>query len=117
MYRKKGEFQNLVLLSFDHVDGVFMDDLRWNIAINACINGKHVSKQVRKMILKPSWNKRRWILSAEKGSLWVDLLTPDLSLDKASRISVRNQSTKKAMEKMGFRNIQALRIPVEKLSF
>ena len=114
-YHQKGEFPNLILLSFDDVEGVFMDDLSWNIAINACMNKKPVSKQVIKMILKPSWDKRRWIRAAEKRSHWVDLLTPRLSLDRASRVYVRNQATKKSMENSGFRNIRTLRIPVEKL--
>ena len=48
---KKGEFPNLVLLSFDDAEGVFMDDLSWNIAINTCMNKKPVSKQEMKMIL------------------------------------------------------------------
>jgi len=116
-YHKKGEFPNLVLLSFDYVEGVFMDDLSWNIAINACMNKKTVTKQEMKMILKPSWNKRRWVRAAENGSHWVDLLTPGLSLDRASRVYVRNQATKKKMERIGFRNIRTLRIPVEKLPF
>ena len=94
-----------------------MDGLSWNIAISACLNKKQVSKQEMKMILKPSWNKRRWIRAAEKRSHWVDLLTPKLSLDSASQVYVRNQTTKKMMERMGFRNIEVLRIPVEKLLF
>jgi hypothetical protein len=116
-YHKKGEFPNLVLFSFDDVKGVFMDYLSWHIAINACMNKKPVSKQEMKMILKPSWNKRRWIRAAETGSHRVDLLTPRLSPDSASRVYVRNQATKKNMECMGFRNIEVLRIPVGKLSF
>jgi hypothetical protein len=116
-YHKKGEFPNLVLLSFDDVEGVFMDYLSWHIAINACMNKKPVSKQEMKMILKPSWNKRRWVCAAENGSHWVDLLTPKLSLDRASRVYVRNQASKKSMKSMGFCNIRTLRIPVEKLPF
>jgi hypothetical protein len=116
-YHKKGEFPNLVLFSFNGAEGVFMDGLSWNIAISACLNKKQVSKQEMKMILKPSWNKRRWIRAAEKRSHWVDLLTPKLSLDSASQVYVRNQTTKKMMERMGFRNIEVLRIPVEKLLF
>jgi hypothetical protein len=116
-YHHKGEFPNLVLLSFDDAEGVFMDDLSWNIAINACMKKKPVSKQEMKMILKPSWNRRRWIRAAETGSHWVDLLTPKLSLDRASRVFVRNQVTKKSMESIGFRNIEVLRILVEKLPF
>jgi hypothetical protein len=116
-YHKKGEFPNLVLLSFDDAEGVFMDDLSWNIAINACMHGRTVTRQETKMILKPSWNKRRWIHAAEQDQCWVCLLAPELFLDSASGISVRNQSTKKEMENRGFRNIRTLRIPVEKLPF
>lgn len=116
-YHKKGEFPNLVLLSFDNEDGVFMDYMSWHIAINACMKKKQVSKQERKMILKPSWDKRRWIRAAEKGSHVVDLLTPELSPGRASRIYVRNQVTKKKMELMGFRNIEVRRLPVEKFPF
>jgi hypothetical protein len=116
-YHKKGEFPNLVLFSFDDVEGVFMDYLSWHIALNACMNKKPVSKQEMKMILKPSWDKRRWIRAAETGSHVVDLLTPGLSPGRASRVYVRNQATKKNMERMGFRNIEVLRIPVEKLPF
>lgn len=116
-YHKKGEFPNLVLFSYDDTEGVFMDGLSWNIAINACLNNKKVSGQEVRMIFKPSWNKRRWILAAEKGSHWVDLLTPEVSLGAASRIYVRNLVTKKKMECRGFRNIEVRRIPVEKLSF
>lgn len=116
-YHQKGEFPNLVLLSFDDGEGVFMDFLSWHIAINACMNKKPVSKQAMKMILKPSWDKRRWIRAAEKESHRVDLLTPKLSLDRASRICVRNQATKKSMEIMGFRNVEVMRVLVEKLSF
>jgi hypothetical protein len=116
-YHKKGEFPNLVLLSFDDVEGVFMDYLSWHIAINACMNKKPVLKQEMKMILKPSWDKRRWIRAAEKGSHRVDLLTPGLSPGRASRICVRNQATKKKMESRGFWNIEVMRILVEKFSF
>jgi len=116
-YHKKGEFPNLILLSFDDMEGVFMDFLSWHIAINACMNKKPVSKQEMKMILKPSWEKRRWIRAAENGSHCVDLLTPKLSLDRASRIYVRNHATKKSMECMGFRNIEVMRTLVEKFSF
>ena len=94
-----------------------MDYLSGDIAINACMNKKPVSKQEMKMILKPSWNKRRWVRAAETGSHRVDLLTPTLSPDSASRIYVRNQATKKNMECMGLRNVEVLRIPVEKLPF
>ncbi len=117
MYRGKGEFPNKVLFSFDDMEGVFMDELSWNIAINARMNGKPVSDREMNMILKPSWNRRRWIHVAEKNLLWVCLLVPELPLDRASMVSVRNLATKKALEKQGFRDIRTLRIPVEKMPF
>jgi len=115
IFRKKGEFPNNVLFSFDDLDGVFMDELSWNIAINARINGETVSKQDRSMILKPSWNRSRWIHAAKQKSAWVCLLTPELPLAAASWIFVRNLATKKALETEGFRNVRNLRIPVEKM--
>jgi hypothetical protein len=58
-YRRKGEFPNLALLSFDHMDGVFMDYDYWHIALNACMNGSCVSTREKQWIFKPSWTKNR----------------------------------------------------------
>ena len=111
-YRKKGEFPNLVLLSFDYLEGVFMDHMSWHIAINACTNGKSVSTREMKMILKPSWTDRHWLRAAMKTHS-VELLIPEIPLDKAAGVRVRNLSTQKLMEKKGFRNVKIARIPVE----
>jgi len=111
-YRKKGEFPNLVLLSFDHLEGMFMDYMSWHIAINACTNGKSVSTREMKMILKPSWTDRHWLRAAMKTHS-VELLIPEIPLDKAAGVRVRNLSTRKLMETKGFKNVEVARIPVE----
>ncbi len=65
-YRKKGEFPNVVLLSFNHLEGVFMDYNSWHIAINACTNGRSVSANEMKMILKPSWTNRALVAGCDE---------------------------------------------------
>jgi hypothetical protein len=111
-YRKKGEFPNQVLLSFDHLEGVFMDHMSWHIAINACTNGDSISKREIKMIFKPSWTDQRWLRAAMKSHA-VELLIPEIPLYKAARVRVRNLTTRKLMETRGFQNVQVTRIPVE----
>lgn len=111
-YRKKGEFPNLVLLSFDHLEGVFMDFMSWHIAINACTNGRNVSTSEMKMILKPSWTNRRW-LQAAMNSHSVDLLMPEIPLHKAARVRVRNRATQKLVEMKGFLTVEVARTRVE----
>jgi len=115
IYRKKNEFPNNILFSFDNMEGVFMDYMSWHIAINACTNGRCVTKGEMRMILKPSWTRSRWLRAAEN-SHQVDLLVPALPLDNAVRIWVRNRETRNQMEKMGFRNVEVVRIQVDSLS-
>lgn len=115
VYRKQGGFPNLVLFSFKDPEGVFMDYDSWHIAINATINGRQVSTRDRKMIFKPSWMRSRW-LHAAKNSLAVDLLTPDLPLENAAGVLVRNRATQNLMEEMGFRNVEVARFPVDRIS-
>jgi len=115
IYRKKNEFPNNILLSFDNQEGVFMDYMSWHIAINASTNGRCVTKREMMMILKPSWTRSRWLRAAEN-THQVDLLVPALPLDNAVRVRVRNRETRNQMEKMGFRNIEVARIQVDSLS-
>jgi hypothetical protein len=115
IYRKKGEFPNNVLLSFDHLEGVFMDFDYWHIAINACTNGGSVSKSEMTWILKPSWTRERWLRAALTSTRPVDLLVPEIPLDKANRVRVRNHATQKLMEMKGFRNVDVARTRVESI--
>jgi hypothetical protein len=92
-----------------------MDYMSWHIAINACTNGRCVTNGEKRMILKPSWTRSRWLRAAEN-SHQVDLLVPALPLDNAVRVWVRNRETRNQMEKMGFRNVEVVRIQVDSLS-
>ncbi|MDD1690499.1 MAG: hypothetical protein LUQ66_07550 [Methanoregula sp.] len=118
VYRKKfrgaGEFPNLAIFSFDHIDGIFMDYMSWHIAINACLNGRKVTAYECRMIFKPSWTRRRWMLAALKGTHSVQLVAPELPLHLAQHAFVRNAKTKRHLEKMGFTDVDILRVPVDK---
>jgi hypothetical protein len=112
IYRKKGEHPDHVLLSFDDLEGVFMDFMRWHIAINACTNGRPVPVRESTMILKPSWTRSRWLRAAGHSHA-VDLLVPDLPLGSASGVWVRNRTAQRKMKEMGFRNVEIVRVPVD----
>jgi hypothetical protein len=111
-HRKKGEFPSLALLSFGSIDGVFMDFMSWHIALNACLNGKSVTKAEKSMIFKPSWTKRRWIRAAVQETHAVQLVTPEIPLNLAEMVIVRNSATKRNLEKKGFSRVEAARVRV-----
>jgi len=113
-YRKKGEFPNNVVLAFDDLEGVFTDYDYWHIALNTIPNGTTVSKQESNLIFKPTWDKDRWINAALKKTHWVQLVVPELPLDRACEVFVRNKATKKMMEDRGFSNVNVRRIPAPK---
>jgi hypothetical protein len=113
-YRKKGGFPNLAVFSFDQIDGVFMDYDYWHIALNAYPNGRTVTEAEKKMIFKPSWTTSRWIRAALKGTHQVQLVVPELPLDKAMGVFVRNDATRKMAEERGFKNVQVKRIDVDR---
>jgi hypothetical protein len=112
-HRKTGEFPNTVLFSFDHLEGIFMDFDYWHIAINACTNGGSVTKNEMKWILKPSWTRQRWLRAMMGRTHIVDLLVPELPLEDAVRVWVRNRATQKLMEAKGFRTVEVVRTRVE----
>lgn len=111
--RKKGEFPNNVLFSFDYLEGIFMDFDYWHIAINACTNGGSVSKSEMNWILKPSWTQEQWFRAAMTLKRPVDLLVPEIPLDKAKRVWVRNGATQEVLEMKGFQNVEVARILVD----
>jgi len=114
-YRKKGEFPNLAVFSFDQVDGVFMDYMSWHIALNAYQNGRTVTSYERRMIFKPSWTRRHWLQAALKGTHSVQLVAPELPLHRAARVYVRNLKTKRYIEHMGFSGVEVMRLKVERI--
>jgi len=110
--RNKGEFPNLALLSFESVEGVFMDYDYWHIALTACMNGSCVSKKEEAWIFKPSWTKSRWLRAVRAGTHSVQLVAPELRLNDAREIRVRNMATRNLIKSRGFGDVRVFRIPV-----
>lgn len=110
--RRHGEFPNLALFSFEDIDGIFMDYGAWHIALNSCRGSRPVSTAEERMIFKPSWSRARWIRAARGTTHSIQLVAPELPLDRAARVSVRNTKTRDLLAATGFLNPVVLRIPV-----
>ena len=108
--RKKGEFPNYVLFSFEEVDGVFTDFDYWHIPLNSIMNGYEVTDYERRLTLKPSWPKSKWLRKAKKDPYSVQLVTSTLYLPDAKRVWVKNKQTKIQLESMGFENVEVKRL-------
>ena len=108
--RKKGEFPNYVLFSFDNVEGVFTDYESWYIPLNHITNGNKVSDYEKRLVFKYSWKKSDWLRKARKDSGSVQLVTSKLYLPDAKRVWVRNKKTKKSLEEIGFENVRVKRL-------
>ena len=111
--RRKGEFPNQVLFSFENVDCVFLDHEYWCIIYSNAANGVETTSQEKRWVFKYSWNRSKWLRRAANDPGRVMCVVSRLDLRQADRIWVRNNKTKKALEKMGFENIFAKRIPVD----
>lgn len=111
-YRRKGEFPNLALFSFAHIEGVYMDYDYWHIALNACMNGHPVSPKEKRLIFKPSWPASRWVRAALQGTNFVQRVTPMLTPVNAVQVTVRNMSAVHYLSAMGFSDVSVARIPV-----
>src|SRR3989344_915488 len=112
-YRKKGNFPNDVLFSFEDINGVFMDYNYWHIALNASHKNYQMTDYEKRLIFKPSWPKSKWLKKARKNQHSVQLVTPELYLPAAERIWVRNQQTKELLTSMGFDNVESRRLVLE----
>lgn len=110
--RKRGEFPNYVLFSFEEVEGVFMDYGYWHLVLNAHHKNYNISDYEKRLIFKPSWDKSKWLKKARKEPHSVQLVTRGLYLPDARGIFVRNQGTKDLLEKIGFENVKIKRLSV-----
>ncbi len=109
-YRKKGDFPNDVLFSFEDIEGVFMDYDYWHIALNAGHKNYQMTDYEKRLIFKPSWSKSKWLGRAGKDQHSAQLVTPELYLPNAEIIWVRNQQTKRLLISMGFDNVESRRL-------
>ena len=113
--RKKGDYPNFALFSFDEVDGVFMDFMFWHIPLNSVINDDEVTPYERRLVFKPSWLKSKWLGKARRDAGFVQLVTPRLYLPAAKRVWVRNLQAKKQLTSIGFENVEVRRLLLEEL--
>ncbi|MBI4439884.1 hypothetical protein HY638_02840 [Candidatus Woesearchaeota archaeon] len=112
-FRKRREFPNDVLLSFENVDGVFMDYDYWHLALNAGYKNYQITDYEKRLIFKPSWPTSKWLRKAKKIPHSVQLVTPSLYLQDSQRIWVRNQPTRALLISMGFDNVETKRLLLE----
>jgi len=111
-YRPKGVFPNEVLFSFSEIENlVFIDVDYWFMVFNTMDEG--VNEHWAKIIFKKSWTKSKWLRKSRQSSCSVMAVAPEMDLRKAERIWVRNRQTQKALERMGFKNIEVKRLTLE----
>ncbi len=111
IYRRKGEFPNYVLFSFDeeHLrEGVFIDEDAWWVFIcGAFLNDRadQITDARIRSVFKRSWPRSRWLREAksENSQLPVCLLVSSLDLSKAARVWVRNKLTRERLVGTGFK--------------
>lgn len=110
--RPAGDIDNRVLLSFRNVDGIFTDYNAWHMALNGAGNKGEWDATDRefRQIIKPCYNRARWLRLAKAKPHLVQLLAPKCDLRTAARVWVRNQDTKRAVEAMGFQNVKVKRL-------
>jgi hypothetical protein len=112
-YRKKGDFPNFVLFSFENVEGIFTDYAAWHLVLNSSYNNYQITEYEKRLIFKHSWVRSRLVRKARKEHHSVQLITPKLYLPDAGRVWVRNQETKKGLESKGFENVKVKRLSLE----
>jgi len=109
-YRRKGEFPNSVLFSFESVEGVFMDFEYWHLALNAGNRNYELSDYEKRLIFKPSWEKSKWLRKAKRDPHSVQIATSSLDLTSARRVCVRNRETEYKLRELGFGNVEVRRL-------
>ena len=113
IYRKKSEFPNYILFSYEELDGVFTDYNDWHIALNSGYKDCQLTDYEKRLILKPSWSRSKWLSHAKNHPHSVQLVTKSLDLSNADRIWVRNIKTKTILEQIGFKNIEVKRLLIK----
>ena len=111
--RKKGEFPNEVLFSFEDIGGVFMDYDYWPIVLNSEYKNYELTDYETRLIFKPSYKKSDWLRKAGREAASVQIVTKSLHLPDAARIWVRNKKTKKLLDDKGFNNVEVRRLIIE----
>jgi len=115
-YQKAGEFSNLVQFAFA-LSSVprrdFTDYDCWHIVLMA-LPDRQVSSSCRHNLFRKNWDEAAWLRYARRDGTNVQMVAPELDLDQAEFIWVRNKKNKTALELLGFKNVQVKRLPVER---
>lgn len=115
-YRAKGDIQNFVMFRFDETPETccFLDSGWWSVGIlTPHLNNEEPRQSEVRSVLKRSWSRARWLREIAKDKIGIELVVPQLDLRKANEVWVRNKHTRAQVEKLGFKNVQVRRIPVE----
>lgn len=112
-YIKRGEFPNDVLVSFENIDGIFMDYDYWLLVLNSGHKNYQMTDYETRLVFKPSWPTSKWLRKARKNPHSVQLVTSRLYLPGASRIWVRNRQTEGLLTSIGFENVEVKRLLLE----
>ncbi len=118
--RKRGEFPNFVMMVFELdaiSEPVFTSYHWWCRCLNACMNDFHPSQSEIRGLFRRSLSRSDWLRLASRQTCDVQVIAPRLDLRKACEIWVRNHSTAKAMEALGFENLVVKRLPIAEKSF
>ena len=114
LYRKAGEIDNNVLFSFSSVpEARYSDYSSWHYLLSGrhtCKDDEHgfdiideyTPKNIENLVLKESWRESDWLRTATREPGSVQAVVPELELSTASRVTVRNQATRKKLIAMGF---------------
>lgn len=103
------EYRNQVLFSYTDIKGgIYTDYNCWQSVYNL-LNDYPVSEYEKKLIFKSSWRRSDWLRKSKRDPCSVQLLVSSLNLGAADLISVRNQATRRILEKMGFQNVEVRR--------
>ncbi len=114
--RAKGDAPNFAMFRFDERPKVccFLDSAWWSIGVlTPHLNNEEPQEREVRSVLKPSWSHARWVREIKKDKIGIEMVVPQLDLRDAVEVWVRNKRAKQHLEKLGFKNVQVRRIPVE----
>lgn len=114
--RAKGDVLNFAMFRFDKLPEVccFLDSSWWSVGVlTPHLNNEVPRESEVRCVLKRSWSHARWLREIKNDKISAELVVPKLDLRDAVEVWVRNKKAKAHLEKLGFKNVQVRRIPVE----
>jgi hypothetical protein len=112
-WRLDNRSSNYALFSFRQIpeNGRFVDFDAWHMVLNLQPN-EELGARERQTILRPSWIRNDWISYANKYPGSVQYVVPSLDLRTADSVWVRNQESKRRIERLGFKDVSVVRMKI-----